>query len=987
MNRPIVQASLATALAALVAQGAARAGGPLQFVDETDQRLIADAALGAADTALKRYAWGDLDQDGDVDLVVVRTSAPVTSFVPLPNVLFINEGVILVDRTAEYASASTLPGDQGFLTPTSDTHVAMIDVDGDGRLDVVTATASADGLPKAMSHPRVYWNLGSLEGAWLGLRYEPERIPEMHATAGPRFEDLAAGDLTGDGRPELYFVDDDLGPESFDYGDRLLVNDGNGFFADETAARLPTVFTGSGQGGDASIGDINGDLAPDIVRLRHVGASGDLDIAYNDPADPGVFAVHEVSIPLGYSPFNFNMDELNGDGLLDLVVLENDVSPYMVSAGVDESGHATFETHYFGDNLSYGRPILADVDGDGAPDCLKAQMYSYGNPTCSLPMEVFLNTGIADDLFEEVGTGLAPALLAGTRDVAVFDLDGDGWTELILARCTGHVVMMNHHPDVAFDYAPPIPLWAAPSLLPDVEVDLTVLAPGGPQPVAVRLHASVSGGAWTQTTMEQTAGLHFRAALPQAGCGDVIEYSLTVDLGMGRAASDPPAGAEPYRVALANEAVLIHEDALEGDVSGWTVGEIDLEAGAWMHAAPIGTVFQGAQAAPAQDATPGPGSMCFVTMNGAGYPWEFDVDGGPAYLITPPLAIDAPQAIVRFQRWMFSEWSDPATHLADELTVEVSGDDGETWTAVPHLATAGSGSAWETASFLVGPYVQLPGAIRLRFGVADNPDNSICEAAIDELEVEALSCAPPPCPSDLDVNGATGITDLLVLLQSWGAAGSPADIDRDGTVGIADFLALLSSWGPCPFFVDCNANGAYDSLDLQGGASADCNGNDVPDECDAADGTSPDLSGNGIPDECEPAFNDACQDAIAITDGSTLFATTTATTDGPLVVCGVGGGLISFANDIWFAYTPSCTGNATFSLCNSADFDTLLAVYFACPEPMAFYPVACSDSASDCGATSEIHLLVAAGVPYLVRVGSPQGAGMGVLTIACAPGP
>lgn len=800
MNRPILEASLATALAALAAQGAARAGSPLQFVDETEQRLVADAALGAADTARKRYAWGDLDQDGDVDLVVVRTTT--TILVPLPNVLFMNEDVVLVDRTAEYASASTLPGDQGFLTPTSDTHVAMIDVDGDGWLDVVTATASADGLPKAVSHPRVYLNLGSVEGAWLGLRYEPQRIPQMHATAGPRFEDLAAGDVSGDGRPELYFVDDDFGSETFDYGDRLLVNDGNGFFTDETAARLPAAFTGSGQGGDAEIGDVNGDLAPDIIRLRHQPASGDVDIAYNDPAAPGYFAVQQVPISLGYSPFNFDADELNGDGLLDLVVLDNDVHPYFLNTGPDGSGHATFETHYFGDNLFYGRPILADVNGDGAPDCLKAQFYSNGSPNCGIPMEVFLNTGVAGELFEEVGTGLPPALLAGTRDVAVFDLDGDGWTELILARCAGNVVMMNHRPDVAFDYAPAIPLWAAPSLLPDVEVDLTVLAPGRPQPVAVTLHASVSGGTWTQTAMEQTGELHYRAALPQAGCGDLIEYFLTVDLDIGRAASDPPAGAEHYRVALADEAALVHEDGLEGDVSGWTVAELDLDAGAWMHAAPsFGTWYEGGWAAPPEDATPGPGSMCFVTMNtppNNGLPWASDVDGGPALLTTPLLAIDAPQAIVRYQRWMFSEWSDPATHLADELTVEVSGDDGETWTAVPHQSTTGTGSAWKTASFILSPYVQVPGAIRLRFGVADNPDNSICEAAIDELEIETLSCAPPPCPSDLDGSGATGIADLLALLQSWGAAGSPADINGDGTVGIADFLALLSNWGPCP---------------------------------------------------------------------------------------------------------------------------------------------------------------------------------------------
>ena len=39
------------------------------FVDETGARIVSDPSLGASDIDEKDYAWGDLDQDGDIDLV------------------------------------------------------------------------------------------------------------------------------------------------------------------------------------------------------------------------------------------------------------------------------------------------------------------------------------------------------------------------------------------------------------------------------------------------------------------------------------------------------------------------------------------------------------------------------------------------------------------------------------------------------------------------------------------------------------------------------------------------------------------------------------------------------------------------------------------------------------------------------------------------------------------------------------------------------
>jgi hypothetical protein len=62
-------------------------------------------------------------------------------------------------------------------------------------------------------------------------------------------------------------------------------------------------------------------------------------------------------------------------------------------------------------------------------------------------------------------------------------------------------------------------------------------------------------------------------------------------------------------------------------------------------------------------------------------------------------------------------------------------------------------------------------------------------------------CAPsaPPCPADIDGNGAVDASDLASLLASWGTCtGCAADLDANGTVDAADLATVLAAWGACP---------------------------------------------------------------------------------------------------------------------------------------------------------------------------------------------
>ena len=57
----------------------------------------------------------------------------------------------------------------------------------------------------------------------------------------------------------------------------------------------------------------------------------------------------------------------------------------------------------------------------------------------------------------------------------------------------------------------------------------------------------------------------------------------------------------------------------------------------------------------------------------------------------------------------------------------------------------------------------------------------------------------PPCPADLNGDGAVDGADLTIVLSDWGCAGADCvgDLDGSGEVDGADLTIILSAWGNC----------------------------------------------------------------------------------------------------------------------------------------------------------------------------------------------
>jgi len=455
----------------------------VQFQNETATRLLSDdPSLGINDTEEKDYAWGDVDKDGDIDLVVVRKE-PFTSPGRRVNVLFMNENGVLVNRTDEYATDTDVPGDLGFQTPTNDRDVVLADFNGDGWLDIATAVTISDGLPKEISHPRIYVNKGAVGGVWQGFRFEAARSPQLYVlkpNGDPdftkpnpgRFCSIAAGDVDNDGDLDIFLGDYDSSgaggggePPGIDLNDRLWINDGNGFFSDSWQTRMSADMLLSAFSNSAAIADMNGDGLMDVVKDTALNAPQFVGIAYNRPPNDNIFDIYQDAHD--FAPYFVSVGDLNNDNKLDMIMSEDGQDRYLLNQGNDALQRAQFSaanTFSFPTGAGYGddgfgsQSLATDLDNDGWLDVLIADV-DVDVPFCTSRMHIYHNLGGNPGGFVQLreeaqqagassgwkgAVGIMPGDISGTHYVAAFDIDNDGDKDLVVGRCNTTMVYLNN---------------------------------------------------------------------------------------------------------------------------------------------------------------------------------------------------------------------------------------------------------------------------------------------------------------------------------------------------------------------------------------------------------------------------------------------------------------------------------------------------------------------------------------------------------------
>lgn len=77
--------------------------------------------------------------------------------------------------------------------------------------------------------------------------------------------------------------------------------------------------------------------------------------------------------------------------------------------------------------------------------------------------------------------------------------------------------------------------------------------------------------------------------------------------------------------------------------------------------------------------------------------------------------------------------------------------------------------------------------------------NTLTRDDIVRILSASIDCEEETCQTDADGDGFTGVSDLLIAIDQWGACtdSCSADVDGDGFVGVEDLLSMVGAWGDC----------------------------------------------------------------------------------------------------------------------------------------------------------------------------------------------
>lgn len=725
------------------------------FQDQTSTRLVAASGLGSADPQEKDYAWADFDHDGDIDLFVARKQ-PFTSPGKFPNVLLMNENGVLTDRTTQYGSAVSpalaLEGSQGMLDATNDRDVVAVDVNGDGWVDLVTCTTLSDTVAQYLRVPRVYINRGDggVPGNWLGFAYDDKlRIDDTAWGGFQRFCSVAAGDIDHDGDMDIYYGDyQQGGSRPVDLNDQLLLNDGTGYFTNVSTARMTVQMLESSFGMKVAMVDMNGDGWVDILKDDALNAPQAVSISYNAGAgNPGFFNDYQEAY--NNAPYHFAVGDLNNDTLPDMIFSDDGQDRFKLSTGI-AAGRAVFGGEvafsYSGggaDDGFGGNSLIVDLNNDGFNDAIICDV-DVDISGCGRRAHIFRNLGNAPNVTmqeEQIAgsvCGIPTNMLIGSFDAAVFDINGDGWKDIVLGRCTGTTVWINQPPTgVAFSYPGGLPAMVSPGGIRSFAVQATGIGGVVPQAAGGLLHYSVDGGPMLTAPLNGVGGGTYYATLPaMPACSGKVDYYVSVQDAGGATYKDPPtAPAALNTVVSAAGTTVVYENDMEGSVAGWTVQNTALTSGAWQVAVPNGTTLLGQWVAPFEDAEASTSQThCWVTQNGApgGAVGAADVDGGPTDLLSPFIDLLGTDGFISYRRWFFSEG-------ADVMEVAVSSDGGTNWATV-ETVNGLAHNEWTSHSFRVSDFVPPTNLVQVRFRVQDVSPGNFVEGGVDVFRAEAFAC-------------------------------------------------------------------------------------------------------------------------------------------------------------------------------------------------------------------------------------------------------
>lgn len=291
---------------------------------------------------------GDIDGDGDLDLVLTGRSMTYPQGNPAVNKILINNGAgIFTDETA-----------QRFPFDWVSSSVVLGDIDGDNDLDIFWGASSTTYSYKLFEN----------QGNGTFIDATTTKMPGLFPLGNSYWDSCQAvsmADFDNDGDLEILLSA---------YGKKmLLTNNGSGFFTD-ASFQLGTI---GHQGFDIDIADLDGDHDLDIVFSDYDGAHFAKNDGYGYFTDATAQFPVNASRALGSALF-----DMDGDGDTDLMVATS------YGAGVQNLLMENNGLGWFSDatNLKMPQQLdnafeleFGDIDKDGDLDLFVARGYSEGS--------------------------------------------------------------------------------------------------------------------------------------------------------------------------------------------------------------------------------------------------------------------------------------------------------------------------------------------------------------------------------------------------------------------------------------------------------------------------------------------------------------------------------------------------------------------------------------------------------------------------------
>jgi len=309
-------------------------------------------------------ALGDLNGDGWLDLVVANHGDAVSTV-----------SVLLGGGNGTFGPATN------FGTADSPDHLAIGDLNGDGKLDLATASGSGTfsvllGAGDGTFGTHSDYTVGSIEG-------------------------MALGDLNHDGKPDLCVTNTGATTVA------VYLGNGNGTFG-------PVAKYGTGAyPRNVAIGDLDGDGTPDLA-VGNTNASVSVLRGNGD----GTFQ-NKIDYPTGNYLVALAIGDVNGDGRPDLAMACSGDSA-KVLLGQPGGSFATMAGYHVG--VAPTSIAICDLDSDGKPDLVVA---------CSNLDGVSVLLGNGNGTFRDrtdLGTGTSPIA------VAIGDFNADGRLDVAAAN-------------------------------------------------------------------------------------------------------------------------------------------------------------------------------------------------------------------------------------------------------------------------------------------------------------------------------------------------------------------------------------------------------------------------------------------------------------------------------------------------------------------------------------------------------------------------